>query len=418
MDRDSNGYPIGVNRRTVLKGTAVVGGVSLSGVASATPGGGPPGTKGCDIVVPDDESTIQDGVAAAASGDTVCVTASGGPYTEQVVINKDLTLRGVDGPTIIAPSSPDEFTIPESGATWEPVVFAFGGSDTGGDVSGSGTVNVTVTGFTIDGDGSVSGDRAAGVLTRNVSGAVSENTVENMGVGGKETFGILTYGNSDLSIHGNDVSEYERGGIGANGDGGVNPAPTVDIRENTVVGSTGIEEVWAPNGIQIGFGAEGKIIDNKVQDNRWSSDNDGDWVASGIIVFESDGVQVKKNSVTNSDVGVSVGAWSWFLPSADNTKLIRNDIDDAHAGVVLQAVAWDGISQSDPSVSNNKVTNNTISDPDMGDDDVGVAVDASDLDPDFDPVVANNKVINNEIIGFSDQISDDGMGTKIHANAP
>lgn len=247
---------------------------------------------------------------------------------------------------------------------------------------------------------------------------IKSNDVENMGVGGKETFGIMAYGDSDLQIYDNDVREYERGGIGANGDGGEHPSPTVDIRGNTVTGSTGIKEAWGPNGIQIGYGATGQIKANDVSDNRWSSVQDGDWVASGIIVFESDDVSVMQNSVTNSDVGVASGAWAWFLPSADDTIITKNEIQDAHAGVLLQAVAWDGISTTDPSVSNAKVVNNTLSDSQTNDDDVGVAIDSIDLDPDYNPILWNNKVIRNSITGFGTQVDDDGAGTKVRAIEP
>ena len=407
-----------VERRTVLKsiGGGSLAVIGLGGTASGKPGGGPPGTKGCDVIVPDDESSIQAAVDAAADGGTVCVKASGGPYTEQVVINKNLSLQGVNEPTIRSSTSPDTFTIPESGPTFEPHVFAFGGDESGGAVSGSGTVDVTVTGFDIDGEDEQPGaQRSVGVLTRNVSGAVSNNTVRNMGVGGKETFGILAYGDSDLEIQDNDVSEYERGGIGVVGDGGSHPSPTADIRGNTVTGSTGIGEAWGPNGIQVGYGAEGKIIGNDVADNRYAEEA---FTAAGIIVFESDDVQVKRNTVTNSDVGIAVGSWGWFRSSADNTKVMKNDVNEANAGILLRAVAFDGFSSSDPSVSNSKVVNNTVSDPDTDDDDAGIAVQALDSDPDYDPVADNNKVIRNTITGFTDQVIEDGSDTKLHAIEP
>jgi len=102
---------------------------------TAKPGnGGPPGTKSCDVIVPDEYPDIQAAVDAASPGATVCV--KDGTYAEQVVINKDLTLKSAGGatPTIVPGSSPDSFTIAESGPTWEPMVFAYGGTETGGAV--------------------------------------------------------------------------------------------------------------------------------------------------------------------------------------------------------------------------------------------------------------------------------------------
>jgi nitrous oxidase accessory protein NosD len=413
------------DRRTILKGIGASGlsivgfGGAVSaqpggkGAANAQPGGG---ADTCDVVVPDDESTIQAGVAAADAGDTVCVKATGGPYTEQVVVNKDLTLRGLNDPTIEASNSASEFTIPESGPTWEPIVFAYGGSTSGGDISGAGVINVDISGFTVDGARiQPSARRKPGILYRNANGKVSNNKVENMGVGGKQTFGILAYGDSTVTIVNNTISEYERGGIGVVGDGGTHPSPTADIRANTVTGSTGIGEAWGPNGIQIGFGADGKIINNEVSDNRYAEEA---FTASGIIIFESDGVQVKQNTVTNSDVGIACGSWGWFLPTADNTKIVQNDVSEANAGILLRAVSSGRFTQSDPSVSNTKVVNNTVSDPDSDDNDAGIAVQAIDFDNNYDPTVDNNKVIRNTVTGFADQILEGGTGTKIQAIEP
>lgn len=406
-----------VDRRTALKGIVVggIGGMVFGGSAAAKPGKGNSNGK-CDTVVPDDHSTIQAAVDAANSGDTICV--KDGTYAEQVVINKSLSLKSAaDGsPTIEPADSPEAFTIVESGPTWEPMVFAYGGTESGGDVSGSETVDVTLSGFTLDGVGEQpDARRKPAVLYRNASGAVSDNIVENMGVGGKETFGILAYGDSEVDIEDNDISDYERGGIGVVGDGGQHPAPTAEIRGNTVTGSTGIGEAWGPNGIQIGYGAGGKIIDNEVTDNRYA---EGSFTASGIIVFESDDIQVKRNTVTNSDVGIAVGSWGWFRSTADNATVVQNDVNEANAGILLRAVTFEGFSGSDASVSNSKVVNNTVSDPDTEDQDAGIAIQTLDVDLDYDSAADNNKVIRNTVTGFGDQVIEGGSDTKLQAIEP
>jgi hypothetical protein len=372
----------------------------------------------CDVVVPGDAAEIQAGVDAAAAGETVCVKGSGGPYHEQVVINKDLVLHGIDSPVIEAPGDPTDYEIPEStGSTWEPIVFAFGGTEAGGTITGSGVVDVSVSGFSVDGRDRDPGARAVGIFFRNVqsSGGITNNDVHSMGVGGKETFGILAYGDTDVTIADNSVSEYERGGIGANGDGGAHPAPDVQIANNDITGSTGIGEAWGPNGIQVGFGASGKIADNTVQDNRYSADGQ---VASCILVFESDGVQVQDNEAGNCDAGIAVGTWGWFLPSADNVKVTGNAVQDANAAVVLRAVAFDGLSMTDPSVSNGKVTNNDLV-GDSGDpNDVGIAITTIDADPDYDPLANNNKIIRNSFSDFGTNVEEDGTSSKVAANEP
>ncbi len=381
--------------------------------ATAARGGGPAvPTAKCDVTVPADFSTVQGAVDAASSGDVVCV--EGGTYVEQVTINKDLTLNGIGDPVLQAPADPGDFTIAESGPTWEPILFAYGGTASGGDVSGTSTVKVTVQGFVVDGDDRQPNTRrSVGIFLRNVEGTVSDNVVRNMGVGGKETMGILAYGDSRVRIVGNEVSEYERGGIGANGDGGAHPAPEVVISDNRVTGSTGIGVAWAPNGIQVGFGATGQITNNVVEDNRWSGSG---WVASCILVFESDGVQIQGNSVENCDAGIGVSAWGWFLPSADNAKVQRNSITESSVAINFQAVAFDGFSTSDASVSNGKIVNNRLSAGALGD--VGIAVTSFDGHPDFDALVDNNKLIRNSITGFATPILDGGTDSKVQANGP
>jgi hypothetical protein len=182
-----------------------------------------------------------------------------------------------------------------------------------------------------------------------------------------------------------------------------------------VTGSTGIGEAWGPNGIQIGFGAGGQILDNDVSDNRYAEEA---VTASGNIVFESDGVRVKRNTVTNSDVWIACGSWGWFLPTANDTNIDGNDVTEANAGIILRAVSFEGFSKSDSSVSNTTVVNNTVSDPDSDDEDAGIAIQALDFDADYDPTVTNNKVIRNTVTGFADQIDEDGTGTKLQAIDP
>ncbi len=318
----------------ILAAVLAVGGVFVGGSAQASGGtlsvcvSGPPF---CD------HGSIQDAVDAAADGDTVQIFP--GPYEEQVVIDKDLVLRGIPTVVIRAPAVRETFKIPESGSTWRPVVAAFGGSvdpDTG-VVSGSDTVDVDISGIVVDGldHQPPSGQRQIGVLLRNVQGAVEDNVVRNMYQNGRETFGILAYGDSDVTISGNDVSGYSRGGIGANGNFGADPAPTVSIVDNTVTGpGFGAAVTWAPNGIQIGFGAEGEVIGNTVTGNSHPSATRG----SGIIVAGSDGVAVEDNTLSGNDAAVSSVGDIFFGTELHTTGLevIGNDLSGNETSILLQ----------------------------------------------------------------------------------
>ena len=183
--------------------------------------------------------TIQKAVDSANVTDNTIHVAAG-TYAEQVVINKNLTLVGTGDPVIQAPASPAKFKVPESSAWWDPVVFAFGGTNAGGTISGAGTVTVSISGFTVDGNNRVPYDRAAGIFLRNAGGTISDNTVQNMCIDGHQTFGIIAYGNSDVEITGNDVSGYSKGGIAANGDNVTGPpaypTPHAVVEGNNVTG--------------------------------------------------------------------------------------------------------------------------------------------------------------------------------------
>lgn len=416
MSRQSR--PRNVSRRTairkgILASTAVgIGVPGLSGaVAAAT------------VSVPGDYGSIQAAVDAASPGDRVVV--DGGTYREQVLVDKDLDLEA-NGATIEHPDpgTAAAFTIAESGPTWEPTVFAYGGSVSGGAVGGPGTVDVSLSGFTIDGrDVQPDARRKPAVLYRNVKSGdkarVEDNVITDVGVGGKETFGILAYGDSSVAIRDNEVRDYERGGIGANGDGGAHPSPEVTIRGNTVDGGGAIGEAWGPNGIQVGFGATGTVKRNAVHDNRYS---DEDPVAAGILVFESDGVVVQDNEVTNADIGLSVGSWGWFNRSADDAKITGNEASGVEYGVLLESVAepyGGALTQMDPSVSNVKVRKNYLTGADDPEGQIGVGIIVNDhVDNEFDPVARNNKVGRNRVSNFATALEDGGSATKLQPAGP
>ena len=412
----TNKKRIDSNRRKILLGSAV----GIAGIAGFPGSAG--GQESCDILVDEsgsgDATTVQGGVDMASAGETVCI--ADGTYKEHVHINKNLTLTNARNasPTIEIPSDPPDYNIPESGNTWEVVLFI-------GPETGTSSVEVDVSGITIDGlDQRPNARVAAGMLLRNVDGSIEDMIVENMAIGGKQTGGIAVYGDSNVDVHDNTVDGYERFGIVANGDGGEHPSPTVDVKWNDVTGSgDGSQTAWGPNGIQIGFGGQGNIKDNTVDRNRYSPSSQ---VGSGIIVFESDEVTVSKNTITRSDAALSCGTWAWFRQTATDNVFTQNDVDEAIVGVHLESIAYPGFSIDDPTLNNTKIVNNELTQGGTGEDpdndSIGVELltydgfDESD-DPDYDPIMDNTKIINNEIEDFATDVDDDGTDTKQQANA-
>ncbi|MBN2227594.1 MAG: right-handed parallel beta-helix repeat-containing protein [candidate division Zixibacteria bacterium] len=244
-------------------------------------------------------AVIQNGVLGV--DDFGIVHVYPGTYKEQVAINHSVTLDGISQPVLRPPTGTlATYTIEESGAVFEPLFFAFGGIDDGsGNITGTGTIEVTISGFVIEGDNMGSSNRYIGILARNcLASEISSNVVLEMlyYTGLPQTFGIMVYGNSNVVIDNNTVNDWTRGGIGANGDDGPLTDPTVAITNNTVVGEGPLGAGnWAQNGIQIGYGASGSIIGNAVSNIKYIPT---DWSASGLMLYyPAGGVTVSGNIV-------------------------------------------------------------------------------------------------------------------------
>ncbi len=227
-------------------------------------------------------ATIQDGIDAEAVGGVVYVHL--GNYTEQLIIQKGITLEGMTSspkPKIIAPAvRAPAFQIAESGRWWDPVIFM-------GLKAGAGTANITVKGFEIDGlNLGTAGNTFVAILARNANpGLIRDCDIHDF----HNTFnsdmgsGIMIYGNSNVAVKNNGVSAFSKNGITANGDFGPSVDPTVTIDSNTVIGDGYITTV-AQNGIQVGFGAGGVVHANTISDIGWIWDGTGThWVSSGIL---------------------------------------------------------------------------------------------------------------------------------------
>lgn len=275
--------------------------------------------------------TIQGGVDAALSGDSINVAA--GTYKEQILINKDLILQGSIGTIIVSPDTRNKYTIPEGGLL-DPIIFAFGGTLSGYEVNGADTISVFIDLFEIDGGNKATPDRYVGILYRNVNkGLISNISIRYMfdadGEGnGPKTYGILVYGDSDVTIENNDIKDFSQGGIGVLGDWELLIDPVATIKGNTVTGN-GLEigdNWWAENGIEISSGASVDIIDNNIKDCLVNNPNRK---SSGIMIYDASDNHIQNNDLYQNDLGI------WIGGEFHNNDILGNDIHDNNFNGIL-----------------------------------------------------------------------------------
>jgi hypothetical protein len=304
-------------------------------------------------------SKVQDAVDAAKPGEKVylCGTA---PYTEYVVIVKNLQLTGDPGAAIQAPAT-DEAT----NSFWTSRNL----QSPNAIVSVLGSVNVQINGLTIEGPFSTCGGAAFaefGVLILGGAHAqLNKDTVSNITDPSNCAFGVGVQAGAeywtntsntqkvdftaDVQVENTTVSSYQEVGITVDG------SRSKGHIESATVHGDGLSAANAQVGIQISDGATGEVQKSTITDNEASPSAGA--VATGIEIFGGcigpDGtpaplttdVQVHDNSLTNNDVGVAVSEFDPNSPCTsastappttptnvqihDNT-IVKNDGDTNH----------------------------------------------------------------------------------------
>lgn len=302
--------------------------------------------RGAQLVVDDDKvecpnagfTHIQDAVDAASPGDEIRICK--GIYVEQVAIRKPLKIDADNG-AILIPSAMQANTTSLFDAA--PIATALLVADTTG---------VSISGLTVDGVNSGISQCAPdliGISFQNASGELDRIAVRNFKLaaslnGCQSGTGIFVQsgngGVSKVEIDHCTVHDFQKNGITADEKG------TVTIIRWNVVTGIGATTGAAQNGVQIGFGATGSILDNVVTNNVWApctAVTTCTAVATNILVTQSDGVEVSGNTAGISQVNIFV--------HGNNAEIERNE--------TFATAVFDGIrSQGDQSrVRQNHVFN-------------------------------------------------------------
>jgi hypothetical protein len=292
-------------------------------------------------------STIQAAVTAAPVSGTTTIVVCPGIYPEQVqIIGKQIILKGIS-----YGGSDSAIIEPPAGGLVANANSTFGGPAIEAMVLVQNTT-ATIEDLTVDGTGNdtVCGQDPIGIFYQNANGTITRDNVLHVQVVGafgcQGGLGIYvesgaTSGppnpsieaNSTVSITYNNVQDYDKNGITANG---TLTGPTsnvgVTISHNTVIGAGAVNDN-AQNGIQL-YGANGSITSNVI---------DGDWytvpgtAATGILIFQSTAPFVESNTISNTNVGIYV--ISINPDDTDNATIKSNTITATHEydGIVLCA---------------------------------------------------------------------------------
>jgi parallel beta-helix repeat protein len=290
--------------------------------------------RGAQLVVDDDKvecpnagfTRIQDAVDAASPGDQIHICK--GVYVEQVTIRKTLTIEADNG-VILMPSAMQANTTSLFDAS--PIATALLVSNATG---------VSISGLTVDGINSGISECAPdliGISFQNASGELERIAVRNFKLaaalnGCQSGTGIFVQsgngGVSKVEIDDCTIHDFQKNGITADEIG------TVTIIRRNVVTGVGPTSGAAQNGVQIGFGATGSILDNVVTNNVWApctAVSTCTAVATNILVTQSDNVEVSGNTAGISQVNVFV--------HGNNAEIERNE---TFASVVFDGIRLEG----------------------------------------------------------------------------
>lgn len=375
----------------------------------------PPSTTPCKNVA--SYSTISLAVSSVPAGSLIYICP--GTYAEQVVITKKLTLTGVAGngatgtaasgsnnPVIVSPAggvlvnTNDLYGYPDGQPTAAQILVQTPSNDLATPIV------VNISNITVDGSNNLLSDCSidlVGIYYQNASGTLNHVTTRYQelapdlfgcqdGLAIYAQSGYGSGGTATVTIEDSSVHDYDKNGVTADGSGTV-----ATITNNYIVG-IGATPLIGQNGIQMSFGASGKINDNVVTDDVYVNPLDcypgNCYSATGILLYDSGGtsashVTVSGNTVSNTQeaiVTITDGA-----ETADYNDVTSNRVT-TNAAIVVTGATYllDGI---DLCSDHNTATSNAV----FNSSGSGVHLDSECTEPDSSPTGASSTATSNTV---------------------
>jgi len=250
---------------------------------------------------------------------------------------------------------PDGYTLDGKGYTIT-AVDPLAGHFTGAVVANAG-IDASVKNLTVtaSGLGSVcddGADRLRGIMFENASGSITHSTVVGItqGPSGCQEGNAIEIRNAPfdgthpgtvfVEIAHNNIADYQKTGIVANGD--------VDVMiHHNAIGASATQENLAANSVQLGYGATGSVTYNNIDGNQWMGTSD--WAATAVLVYLATNVEVSNNNIRgNSDIGLYFYGDDGIV---HNNRIFDEGLDHPNSGYDIGLGNWG---------TNNSVTNNKV----------------------------------------------------------
>jgi parallel beta-helix repeat protein len=205
---------------------------------------------------------------------------------------------------------------------------AFSGDPIAAVIAIEDSASVILRNLTIDGDDNrltACAPTLVGVFYRNSSGEAQSIAVRDVRLGSslggcQSGYGIFAQsgsgGVSKLTVNRSSVNGYQKVGILGNEDG------TQLLAVANMVAGDGVTPSIAQNGIQIGFGATGRIARNSVVNHVFTCPTSPCAASTNILVFESNKVTVWRNETAKAVVGI-------YLVRSDDSEVRNNRVSDS-----------------------------------------------------------------------------------------